>query len=86
MQLCTRFTILLCGCVLNSIAFAQLDSSEQKLATYIVKHNQEAISLLKEVVNINSGTMNFAGVKHVGDVFAEKLGRLTELTRACCIL
>ncbi len=31
---------------------------------------------MKEVVKINSGTMNFAGVKHVGDVFAEKFAAL----------
>jgi glutamate carboxypeptidase len=32
-----------------------------------------AIELLEEVVNINSGTMNHAGVKRVADVFAREL-------------
>lgn len=32
-------------------------------------HNDAALALLERVVNINSGTMNFAGVRQVGEVF-----------------
>ena len=35
-------------------------------------HNPSAINLLKKVVNINSGTMNFQGVKEVGQLFVEE--------------
>ncbi len=42
-----------------------------------VRSNQDtAIKLLKEVVNINSGTMNFAGVKKVADVFQRQFEAL----------
>lgn len=54
----------------------QLSKAEKKLVQYIDSHNDEAIEFLKEVVNINSGTMNFEGVKQVGEAFIEKLKNL----------
>ena len=44
-------------------------------------HNGEALALLERVVNINSGTQNFAGVREVGAIFRaafDKLGFKTQ--------
>ena len=40
-----------------------------------------ALALLERVVNINSGTMNLAGVRQVGDVFRAELATLGFMTR-----
>lgn len=55
---------------------AQLSKTEKKLVAYIDKHNQEALALLEEIVNINSGTMNFAGVKKVAEVLMPRFAAL----------
>jgi glutamate carboxypeptidase len=68
------------------IAFAMtqtvnLNSDERALATYVDAHNDESLALLERVVNINSGTQNFEGVREVGRVFAAELDRLGFQTR-----
>jgi len=42
---------------------------------------EQALALLERVVNINSGSMNFAGVRAVGDVFRRELDGLGFTTR-----
>ncbi len=61
-------------------AQVQLSDVEQALARYVDKHNNEALALLEQVVNINSGTMNFAGVRQVGDIFRAKFDALGFVT------
>jgi glutamate carboxypeptidase len=51
-------------------------SVERAITAYIDAHNPQALALLERVVNINSGTQNFAGVRQVGDIFREELARL----------
>ncbi len=58
------------------IAHGQLDRTEKKLVKYIDDNDAEAVALLKEVININSGSMNFDGVRKVGEVFMEKFRAL----------
>ena len=53
-----------------------LSTEERSLARYIDQHNQEAIELLKRVVNVNSGTENFAGVRQVGAIFRAEFDAL----------
>jgi glutamate carboxypeptidase len=48
-----------------------ISTIEQKIINTIEANNLEAIEFLKKVVNINSGTMNHAGVKLVADEFAQ---------------
>ncbi|MEP1096084.1 MAG: M20/M25/M40 family metallo-hydrolase [Cyclobacteriaceae bacterium] len=55
---------------------AQLDRTEKKLSKWVDDNNADAVTLLKELVNINSGTMNFEGVRAVGDVLMEKFDAL----------
>ena len=58
-----------------------LTKEEQQVMAWIDAHMPQAIELLKESVNINSGTLNIEGVKKVGALFAkefEKAGFTTE--------
>jgi glutamate carboxypeptidase len=58
-----------------------LTKEEQQVMAWIDAHMPQAIELLKESVNINSGTLNIEGVKKVGALFAkefEKAGFATE--------
>jgi glutamate carboxypeptidase len=58
-----------------------LSKEEQQVMAWIDAHMPQAIELLKESVNINSGTLNIEGVKKVGALFAkefEKAGFTTE--------
>jgi len=58
-----------------------LTKEEQQVMAWIDAHMSQAIELLKESVNINSGTLNIEGVKKVGALFAkefEKAGFTTE--------
>ena len=54
---------------------------EQALAAAVDAANPQALALLERVVNINSGSMNFAGVRAVGDVFRRELDALGFTTR-----
>ena len=50
-------------------AQAQLTKEEKKLMEYIDANMPRAIELLKESVNVNSGTLNIEGVKKVGAIY-----------------
>jgi glutamate carboxypeptidase len=49
-----------------------LTKEEQNILAYIDANLPRAIALLKESVNINSGTLNIEGVKKVGALFAKE--------------
>jgi glutamate carboxypeptidase len=55
---------------------AALTPEEQAILGHVDANNTEALALLERVVNINSGTMNFAGVQQVGGVFRAELDAL----------
>jgi len=55
-----------------SLTFAQTSATEQKIIRAVDKNMQEGLELVRELININSGTLNFAGVKKVGSVLKEK--------------
>ena len=62
-------------------SLAQLDRTEKKIVKWVDENNNDAVTLLKDLVNINSGTMNFEGVRKVGAVLMQKftdLGMKTE--------
>lgn len=62
---------------------AQKNSVEKKIVKSVDKHTDASLDLLRKAVNINSGTMNFEGVRKVGELFKielDKLGFKTELT------
>lgn len=58
-----------------------LDSTEQQIAAAVDHNNDPALALLERVVNINSGTMNFEGVRQVGDIFKAEFDALGFTTR-----
>lgn len=49
---------------------------EAAIAAHVTNDHQRALALLKETVDINSGTMNFAGVRKVGSVFEREFKAL----------
>lgn len=56
-------------CFIGSVSAQKLSKTEKKIIARIEANNAKAIEFLEEVVNINSGSLNLAGVKKVGDVF-----------------
>ena len=66
--------------LLSALSFCLLSASaqkttdpEKKLIAYIDKHLPDAMTLLKETVNINSGTLNIEGVRKVGEIYKKEL-------------
>jgi glutamate carboxypeptidase len=51
-------------------------ATERAIVKFIDAHNDEALALLERVVNINSGTQNFVGVREVGSIFRTELDAL----------
>lgn len=58
--------------VTNNIFSQRLSDTEKKVISYINQHIPDSEKLLADAVNINSGSLNKAGVKQVGDVFAKE--------------
>src|SRR5437773_2557253 len=58
-----------------------LSATERAIAASVDAHNSEALPLLERIVNINSGTLNLAGVRQVGDVLRAPLDALGFTTR-----
>ena len=66
--------LLLCAvpAVLLNAQAGSLSADERRLLGFIDQHNAEALELLERVVNINSGTQNFEGVREVGRIFQQE--------------
>lgn len=62
-------------CATNAI-FAAVSDVEKEVIRFANAEKENAISLLEQVVNINSGTMNHEGVKRVADVFSDEFKAL----------
>jgi glutamate carboxypeptidase len=63
--------------ILGSFSYAQdIPQKEQEIVNYIREHKQEQIDFLIKTVNINSGTLNLAGVKEVGMLYKKELDAL----------
>ncbi|MFK7832735.1 MAG: M20/M25/M40 family metallo-hydrolase [Winogradskyella sp.] len=83
--LASTFKNMACLSVLcfSLFSFTQNNSKERKIVKAVDRYAENAIELIKKSVNMNSGTMNFDGVKEVGSLFKgelDKLGFKTELT------
>lgn len=57
-------------------ATAQLSQTERSIAERAEVQTEYSLDLLERAININSGTMNFEGVKKVGDLFREEFDQL----------
>ena len=65
------------GSLFISLVFpSMLTEAEKRIQTYVEEHTEEAIDLVEKVVNINSGTLNIAGNKAVGEIFKAELDKL----------
>jgi len=60
---------------------AELDAVEKAIVKSVNQSVVQALRDLEEVVNLNSGTMNFDGVRQVGDFFRSRLDGLGFETR-----
>lgn len=58
-----------------------LSATERAIAAAVDARNAEGLLLLERLVNINSGTMNFRGVREVGSVMSAELDALGFRTR-----
>ncbi|HEV8498039.1 MAG TPA: M20/M25/M40 family metallo-hydrolase [Gemmatimonadaceae bacterium] len=79
-----RQALLLLALIVPRMASAQAPSvtpTERTIASAVDAHNREALTLLERLVNINSGTMNFAGVRQVGDILRAQFDTLGFKTR-----
>jgi glutamate carboxypeptidase len=59
----------------------ELTPTEREIADYIEDHVDDSIRFLERIVNINSGTLNHAGIREVGAIFREELDSLGFDTR-----
>jgi glutamate carboxypeptidase len=68
-------------CGINAAAAAELSPLEQRIVAEVKAHSADAIDLLRQSAQINSGTMNLQGVRAVGKLFRgqfDQLGFRTE--------
>jgi glutamate carboxypeptidase len=58
-----------------------LSKVERALAAHAIAHRTEALALLEQLVNVNSGTQNHAGVREVGRILRAEFDALGFTTR-----
>lgn len=71
-----RLTAILLLGLLAGAARAQLVAGEAAMVAWIERQTVEVEALVERLVNINSGTMNDAGVREVGAILDEELAGL----------
>lgn len=76
-----RLLLILLLTVGSESATAQLTDVERRIAAHVDEKNAEALALLEQAVNINSGSMNFEGVRRVGRLFRDEFDALGFETR-----
>ncbi|MBW3661016.1 MAG: M20/M25/M40 family metallo-hydrolase [Gemmatimonadetes bacterium] len=82
MRSAARFTSLVALALLPVVSPAQeLDPVEREIVAAVDARAEEAVAFLEAAVNVNSGTMNFAGVREVGRMFAGRLASIGFETR-----
>ncbi len=73
--------LVLLAATVSTASAAGLSDTERAIVRAVDAHRSESEALLERVVNMNSGTMNLAGVRAVGDVFRAELDGLGFRTR-----
>lgn len=70
---------------LMNLSYSQnLSTTEKSIAAQVANNHASNLKLLKEIVNINSGSLNIAGVKQVAERMADefnKIGFTTEFVK-----
>ncbi|WP_178985897.1 M20/M25/M40 family metallo-hydrolase [Winogradskyella helgolandensis] len=78
-----KYSLFIAVVCFSILSFSQSNRKEKSIIKAVDSHTENAIELIKETVNMNSGTMNFEGVRDVGKLYQkelDKLGFKTELT------
>lgn len=65
----------------NNLPAQNFTAIEKKIVENVKQHHEGAIAFLNEIVNINSGTLNVAGVREVGKAFQSKFDEIGLKTR-----
>ena len=65
----------------NALAATPVDPVESAIVAHVRGDHARSLALLQETVDINSGTMNFAGVRKVGAIFEREFKALGFATR-----
>ncbi len=68
--------LLLWSAVLGTAVAEPLTSEEQKILMAVTADEQNSLALLRQLVNINSGTLNPSGVRQVADVLRPRFESL----------
>ena len=76
MKPCMLALALLSALSAGAAGAQQLSPIEQRIVAEVKARSPAAIELLERSVNINSGTMNHAGVREVGKLFRHELDQL----------
>jgi glutamate carboxypeptidase len=82
LRLCAA--ILLAAALRPAASLAQtsnLSATERSIVKAVDAHNASSLALLERIVNINSGTQNFAGVRQVADMLRAQFDSLGFRTR-----
>jgi glutamate carboxypeptidase len=72
---------MLMGCTAPTLGKTPVDRMEKAIVADVKTRQAAAVDLLEKAVNINSGTMNFAGVRAVGNLFQPEFAALGFSTR-----
>ena len=73
--------VVLGACAAAAPAAAAVSGAEQRIARHVHERAPAALELLERLVNVNSGTMHFEGVRRVADMVAPEFEALGFTTR-----
>lgn len=76
MRLTRLFVSLIATGLMGSAAAQALTPEEERIVAIVKANSGKALELLEKSVNINSGTMNHAGVREVGKLFRAEFDQL----------
>ena len=81
-NVCRSVSVVLCMALSGFSAASKMqDPIESKIVQHVASDHERAVALLAETVDINSGTMNFTGVRKVSAVFEREFKALGFSTR-----
>lgn len=78
---CLPALLAACALLAGNAAAAELTATEQSIVAAVKARSAAALQFLESTVNVNSGTMNFDGVREVGKMFAAELEKSGFATR-----
>jgi glutamate carboxypeptidase len=81
MRLTRLFVSLLAAGFMGGATAQSLSPEEQRIVAHVKANTAKALALLEKAVNINSGTMNHAGVREVGKLYRAEFDKLGFKTR-----